>query len=81
MTGDDIQIVDIGGVDGVSHVDFVDDTFIQGKFHIIDIHSQTAGGVCLRIGVNNQYVLFQSSKRGAKIHGGGGLADTAFLVR
>ena len=81
MTGDDIQVVDICGVDGVSDICLVNNTFIQGAFYFLDIYAQTTGCVGLRVCVDNQHTFFQGGQRGAEIHGGGSLTDTAFLVR
>ena len=80
VAGNDVQTVDVGGVDGVAHVGMVDDTFIERAVHILDVDTKTARSVGLRVSINNQYRLLQRGKRGCQVDGGGGLAYAAFLV-
>ena len=42
---------------------------------------QTGGRVALRIEVDHQYPVAMESQRHRDVHGGGGLADAALLVR
>ena len=42
--------------------------------------SEGAGGVSLRIAVDDQGALFGGGERGAEINGGGGFSDATFLI-
>ena len=50
---------------------------IVGPVHI---YAHTAGGVGLGIQVNQQGGNFTGGQPGGQIYGGGGLADSAFLI-
>ena len=75
-----VKSVYVGRVDGVAHVGVVDDTLIEGAVHFLYVNSESARCVCLRIGVNDENSLFQSSKRGGKIYCRGCLTYAAFLI-
>ena len=45
------------------------------------LHAAAHGGIALRIQVDQQHASLRGRKRGRKVHGGGGLAHAALLVR
>ena len=80
MAGDNVEPLDVGGVDGFMDVSLIDDAFVYGAFHFCDIHAQTARSVGLRIGIDDEYVLLERGERCCKVNCRSGLSDTTFLV-
>ena len=76
----DVEAIDIGGVDGVAHVGLVNDTLIDRAVDFLDVHTQTARRVSLRVGVDDQHRLFKGCQRGCQIDGGRGFAYATLLV-
>ena len=58
-----------------------DERLIEGAAGGVFGKTEGAGGVSLRIAVDDEGALFGCGERGTEVHGGGGLADAAFLVR
>ena len=48
---------------------------------VISLDTDPGGGVPLRISVDQQGALLGHRQAGGEIHGGGGLANPAFLIR
>ena len=80
MTGDDVEPVDVSSVYGIPHVGIVDDTLIERAIYLLDIYTETAGCVCLRVGINYKYRLLQCGERCRQVDGCRGFAHTTFLV-
>ena len=80
MAGDDVKAVDVGGVDSVPHVGMVDDALIQRAIHLLDIDSQSARRVGLRVGIHYQHRFLQCGERCCQIDGRSSLAHATFLV-
>ena len=47
----------------------------------LGLGAETAGGVALRVAVDQQDAALEGAETGAEVDGGGGLADPALLVR
>ena len=80
MARNDVQSLDVGLIDSVVDVGMVDDALVDRAVHLLDVHSQTAAGVCLRVSVDDKHRLLQRCKRSCKVYGRGGLSDSAFLI-
>ena len=50
-----VETVYVCCVDGVAHVSVVYYTFIERAVHFLEVDTEPARCVCLRIGVNNEY--------------------------
>jgi hypothetical protein len=57
-----------------------DERLIEGATSGIFGKTEGAGGVSLRIAINDESALFGSGERGAEVDGGGGFAYSAFLI-
>jgi hypothetical protein len=57
-----------------------DQSLIEGAARRILGKSQGAGGISLRIGIDDEGALTGSSERGTEVYGCGRLADTALLI-
>ena len=42
VTWDNVQSVDVGGVDGVANVGVVDDAFVERAFYFFEVDAQSA---------------------------------------
>ena len=80
MTWNDVQSLDVCGVNGLTHIGMVDDTLVERAFHLLDIHSETTGGVGLGVGIHHQHGLFERCQRGCQVDGGSGLPHPTFLI-
>ena len=80
MAGYDVKPFNVGSINGFAHISLVDDTLIDRAVHLLDVHTQSAAGVGLRVGIHHEYGLFKSSQRRGQIDGCRGLAHTAFLI-
>lgn len=76
----DVESVDVGSVDGITHICMVDDALIERTIYLADVHTQTAGCVCLRVGIDDEYRFLQGSKRCSQVDGGCCLSDATFLI-
>lgn len=74
----------------MAELDVADEGLIDGgtaNEDVVAVHGEvvagdpaTAGGIALRIGVDEQRALFSDGERGREVHGGGGLTDSTFLI-
>ena len=55
-------------------------TFINGRLHLLRIHSQTRRSICLGIGINEQNLLIQNRQRSGQIYRSRCLSDSSFLI-
>ena len=78
--GHDVEPFDVGGIDDVADVNLSEQGVVDGVFYLADVHSHAAGGIGLRVGIHEQYFLFEGGKRGGEVHAGGRLAHTALLI-
>ena len=53
MARNDIQAIDVGGVDGITDIRVVDDALIDRAINLADIYSQSTGCVGLWVSVNH----------------------------
>ena len=67
-------------MDSVLYVGSVNDTFIDSTFRLLDVHSQTGGGISLRVGVYYEYLFFECSKRSCEIDRSRCFSYTTFLI-
>jgi hypothetical protein len=58
----------------------VDDAFVNRAVDLADVYAQTAGGVGLGVGIDNEYRLLKRGQRCGQVDGGRGLAYTTFLI-
>ena len=80
MAWDNVQTVNICGIYRIADIGMVDDTFVERAVHLLDIDTQTAGGVCLRVSVNNEDCLLQCGQRCSQIDSSCSLSYTTFLI-
>ena len=53
MARNDIQAIDVGGVDGITDIRVVDDSLMYIAINLAYIYSQSTVCVCLWVSVNN----------------------------
>jgi len=58
----------------------IEQGIIGADLHSMFIHTETGGGVCLRVEVNDQDTLTHLCEIGTQVDGGGGLAYSTFLI-
>ena len=74
----------------MTELDVTDEGLIDGRTadeDVVAVHRDSlagypaaAGGVALRIGIDEQRALLRHGERGGEVHSGGGLTDSTFLV-
>ena len=77
---DYIESGDISGIDCITHIDVVYDALVERAVNLLEVNSKTTRSICLRIGVNHKYALFQCGKRRSQIDGCCCLAHASFLI-
>ena len=80
MRGDNVQSLDVSLIYCLACVNPSGETVIDRSLHLADVNAKAAGGICLRIGINQQYASFQSGQTGSEVHRGRGLAHAPLLV-
>ena len=80
MACHDIQPVNVCGIDSLMYVGTIDDTLVYGAFELLYVDTESAGGIRLRVGIDNENRLLHSGERRGKVYRRCCLADTAFLV-
>ena len=80
VAGDEVQPRDIRLEDGLAGIHAIDEAVVDARLHLLDIDAQTAGGVGLRVSVNEQHLLLQCRQRCRQVHGRGRLAHTSLLI-
>ena len=63
-----VEPFDVGGVDGFVNVHSVDDTFVDGAFHLTEIHAESGRGIGLRVGIDEQHPFFECGERSGEVH-------------
>ena len=56
------------------------DALVERAVNLLEVNSKTTRSICLRIGVNHKYALFQCGKRRSQIDGCCCLANASFLI-
>ena len=80
VRGHDVEPLDVGGVYDVANVHLSEQGVVDGVLYLADIDAHAAGGIGLRVGIDEEHFLLERGKRGGEVHAGCGLAHTALLV-
>ena len=77
-----MQVVHFRLDQGVPNTDLANHDLVQRALLVaFGREIQAGGGICLRIGVNDEHLPLQYGKRSGKVDGCRRLTDAAFLVR
>ena len=76
----ELEMREVGGEQSLAEGLGAQQHVIDGWIQVGLLDSQSAGGVALRIKINDQGGAVREGETGRKIHSRGGLADPAFLV-
>ena len=81
MGGNDVEVVQVGGLDDAFDLPLADEDFVERVVLFrVGIEVQARGRVGLRVGVDDERFVFQDRQRGGQVDGGGRLSDAPFLV-
>ena len=78
--GNDREIAEIGGKIGGLDRLRPRENVIQGSADGFLVDADPAGGVALRIGINEKHGIAEMAERGSHVDSGSGLPDAALLV-
>ena len=80
VTGDYIQILNIRTVNGLAHINPVNQAIVYCAIHLSAVYAKTTGGIGLRVRIYQQHLLFQGCQRRCQIHTGCSLTYATLLV-
>jgi len=81
VSGDEGQVVEFGRLEGRFGGGLLHEEVVGAEAVGILGESETAAGVGLRIAIDEKSFDAEGGGTGGEVDGGGGLTDTAFLVR
>ena len=71
-----MDVADEGLIDGGA----ADEDVVAVHGEVIAGNPAAAGGVALRIGIDEQRALLRNGERSGEVHSGGGLTNSTFLI-
>ena len=80
MRGHDVEALDVGRVDDVLDAHLAEQRVVDGVVELADIYAHAAGGIGLRVSVDEEDFLFEGGERGSEVHARRGLAHATLLV-
>ena len=80
VRGNDVEPLDVRCVYYVANVHLPEQGIIYGVLYLARVDAHAAGGVGLRVGIDEEHFLLERGKGGGEVHAGCGLAHTSLLV-
>ena len=76
----DVEPFDVCSIYNVADVHLSKQSIVDGVLNLAHVDAHAAGGIGLRVSIDEEHFLLERGKRGCKVHARCGLAHTSLLV-